>query len=48
MLITILMYSGCTGLSALSQAFWDFALYRFIPASAWAVSSPWAWRWWPR
>jgi MFS family permease len=30
MLITILMYSGCTGLSALSQAFWDFALYRFI------------------
>lgn len=30
MLITILLYSGCTGLSALSQAFWDFALYRFI------------------
>jgi len=30
MLITILLYSGCTGLSALSQAFWDFALYRFL------------------
>jgi len=30
MMITILLYSGCTGLSALSQAFWDFALYRFI------------------
>ena len=30
MLVTILMYSGCTGLSALSTQFWDFALYRFI------------------
>ena len=30
MMVTILMYSGCTGLSALSQYFWDFALYRFI------------------
>lgn len=30
MMITILMYSGCTGLSALSHAFWDFALYRFL------------------
>src|SRR5688572_32936310 len=30
MLITILMYSICTGLSALSQGFWDFAAYRFL------------------
>lgn len=30
MMITILLYSGCTGLSALSHAFWDFALYRFL------------------
>jgi MFS family permease len=30
MIITILLYSLCTGLSALSQSFWDFALYRFI------------------
>jgi MFS family permease len=30
MLITILAYSLCTGLSALSTGFWDFALYRFL------------------
>jgi MFS family permease len=30
MMITILVYSACTGLSALSQGFWDFAFYRFI------------------
>jgi MFS family permease len=30
MLVTILLYSGCTGLSALAQHFWDFALYRFL------------------
>jgi len=30
MLLTILLYSICTGLSALSQGFWDFALYRFL------------------
>lgn len=30
MMITILIYSVCTGLSALSQSFWDFAFYRFI------------------
>lgn len=30
MLLTILMYSLCTGLSALSVGFWDFAFYRFI------------------
>jgi MFS family permease len=30
MLVTILMYSLCTGLSALSYGFWDFALYRFL------------------
>jgi MFS family permease len=30
MMITILVYSVCTGLSALSQGFWDFAFYRFI------------------
>jgi MFS family permease len=30
MLITILMYSACTGLSALSQTVYDFAVYRFL------------------
>jgi len=30
MMITILVYSICTGLSALSTGFWDFAFYRFI------------------
>ena len=30
MLWTILIYSLCTGLSALSVGFWDFAFYRFI------------------
>jgi len=30
MMITILIYSLCTGLSALSVSFWDFAFYRFI------------------
>jgi MFS family permease len=30
MLLTILMYSLCTGLSALSIGFWDFAFYRFL------------------
>jgi len=30
MLWTILIYSFCTGLSALSVGFWDFALYRFL------------------
>lgn len=30
MMITILMYSLCTGLSALSVSVWDFAFYRFI------------------
>src|SRR5262245_6802000 len=30
MLLTILIYSLCTGLSALSRGFWDFAFYRFI------------------
>lgn len=30
MMITILMYSACTGLSALSTGFWDFAFYRFL------------------
>jgi MFS family permease len=30
MLMTILIYSLCTGLSALSKSFWDFALYRFL------------------
>src|SRR5258707_11179013 len=29
MLLTILVYSLCTGLSALSVGFWDFAFYRF-------------------
>lgn len=30
MLLTILVYSMCTGLSALSVSFWDFAVYRFL------------------
>jgi len=30
MMLTILLYSVCTGLSALSQGFWDFAFYRFM------------------
>ena len=30
MLLTIVLYSGCTGLSAFSTRFWDFALYRFL------------------
>jgi MFS family permease len=30
MLLTILIYSACTGLSALSVGFWDFAFYRFL------------------
>src|SRR4051812_8830199 len=30
MVMTILIYSLCTGLSALSRNFWDFAFYRFI------------------
>ena len=30
MVITILMYSFCTGLSALSQTVYDFAFYRFL------------------
>jgi MFS family permease len=30
MLWTILIYSVCTGLSALSIGFWDFAFYRFL------------------
>ncbi|MEO1992977.1 MAG: MFS transporter [Pirellulales bacterium] len=30
MVITILIYSACTGLSALSQGFADFAFYRFL------------------
>jgi MFS family permease len=30
MMWTILIYSICTGLSALSVGFWDFAFYRFI------------------
>lgn len=30
MVITILMYSACTGLSALSVTVWDFAFYRFL------------------
>ena len=30
MMLTILVYSFCTGLSAISQGFWDFAFYRFL------------------
>ena len=30
MLLTIVLYSGCTGLSAFATRFADFALYRFL------------------
>jgi MFS family permease len=30
MLLTILLYSGCTGLSAFAHSFADFAVYRFL------------------
>ena len=30
MIVTILMYSAFTGLSALSTGFWDFSVYRFL------------------
>ena len=30
MIVTILLYSLFTGLSALSVGFWDFAFYRFL------------------
>ena len=30
MIITILVYSACTGLSSLSVSVWDFSLYRFL------------------
>src|SRR5258707_3749891 len=30
MMLTILIYSACTGLSALSQTVYDFAFYRFL------------------
>jgi Arabinose efflux permease len=30
MMLTVLLYSLFTGLSALSQRFWDFSLYRFL------------------
>jgi MFS family permease len=30
MMLTILLYSVCTGLSAFSVTFWDFATYRFL------------------
>jgi MFS family permease len=30
MLVTILLYSLCTGLSSISRGFWDFVLYRFL------------------
>ena len=49
MMITILIYSLCTGLSALSQGFWDFAFYRFLTglgvggefAVGVSLSAPW-------
>jgi MFS family permease len=30
MMVTVLLYSAFTGLSALSRGFWDFSLYRFL------------------
>jgi MFS family permease len=40
MLLTILVYSLCTGLSAASVGFWDFALYRFLTGLG--VGGEWA------
>jgi MFS family permease len=40
MLFTILLYSFCTGLSACSVGFWDFALYRFLTGLG--VGGEWA------
>ncbi len=40
MLLTILVYSVCTGLSAASTGFWDFALYRFLTGLG--VGGEWA------
>lgn len=40
MLITILIYSLCTGLSALATGFWDFAFYRFVTGLG--VGGEWA------
>ena len=48
MMITILVYSVCTGLSGFSRGFTDFAAYRFLTGLGVAGSSPSAWRWWPR
>lgn len=40
MVLTILLYSLCTGLSALATGFWDFALYRFLTGLG--VGGEWA------
>ncbi len=40
MLVTILMYSFCTGLSAFAVGFWDFAAYRFLTGLG--VGGEWA------
>lgn len=40
MLLTILIYSVCTGLSALAVGFWDFAFYRFLTGLG--VGGEWA------
>lgn len=40
MLLTILIYSICTGLSAASVGFWDFAFYRFLTGLG--VGGEWA------
>jgi MFS family permease len=40
MFFTILIYSVCTGLSALSTGFWDFAFYRFVTGLG--VGGEWA------
>jgi len=40
MLVTILVYSLCTGLSSFSVGFWDFAVYRFLTGLG--VGGEWA------
>ena len=48
MIMTILLYSGFTGLSYFSRQCGISMCTVFCAALAWADSSPWAWRWSPR
>ena len=48
MLLTILIYSAFTGLSALSVSWVDFTFYRFLTGLEWVESLPPGSPWWPR